>query len=205
MRATKNLGVYVHVPFCERKCWYCDFFSRVGTAEEIEEFVRSLEVSGPEGYVVRTIYFGGGTPSLLSAEQVGRILGKIRVAFEIAEDAEVTIECNPNSVTKKKLKGYRRIGVNRVSIGAQSFDDGVLRELGRLHNARQAVAAVEAARGAGFENISIDLIHSVQAGANLRVPHEVLAAVSHVSAYCLTPERLPEDESVRQQKIMEKQ
>jgi oxygen-independent coproporphyrinogen-3 oxidase len=157
-------GVYVHVPFCRTKCTYCSFLS--GDYDEaiagryLAALTREIEVvGGLDGRPrVDTVYFGGGTPSLLPAHELVALLGSVRAAFEVAPSAEITVEMNPGTLTPEKLDAYRAAGVNRASVGVQSFDDAELRSIGRVHDAADARAAVATLRAAGFDNVSLDLI-----------------------------------------------
>lgn len=155
-------GIYLHIPFCAAICNYCNFTRGVLDAAVKRRYVDALVeeiASAPEaGAAIDTIFFGGGTPSVLDADEVARILGACRRAFEVAEGAEVTLEANPEGVSVPRLDGYRKAGVNRLSFGVQSFHDAELARLGRLHTADRARAAVAEARAAGFDNISLDLM-----------------------------------------------
>jgi oxygen-independent coproporphyrinogen-3 oxidase len=164
------LGLYVHIPFCSAICNYCNFnrglFDPVLKARYVDALVREIRTVGeaaswtgtaqPEP--ADTLYFGGGTPSLLEAAEVGRLIGACRDAFEIAPDSEITLEANPESVDTERLAGFREAGVNRLSIGVQSFREAELRRLSRLHTAARARGAVADARAAGFDNVSLDLM-----------------------------------------------
>lgn len=182
MRAENTRGIYIHTPFCMSKCPYCDFYSipvgiavasgalgKAGASGLIEDFVKALEkeiaaYGARKEYTdkpVESVYFGGGTPCLLSEVQFEKIMEALGKGFEIMPDAEISMEVNPAAVTTDKLRGFRRLGLNRLSIGAQSFDEAVLRILGRLHNAGQIAETVEAARQAGLENISLDLMFGI--------------------------------------------
>ena len=156
------LGLYVHIPFCAAICNYCNFNRGLLDAalkqRYIDALITEIERAAEPGTPVDTIYFGGGTPSLLSAAEVARILDACRRSFEIARDSELTLEANPETVSLELLSGYRAAGVNRLSFGVQSFDDGELRRLGRLHSADTARRAVALARTAGFDNVSLDLM-----------------------------------------------
>src|SRR5262245_65046504 len=161
-----ELGLYVHVPFCAKRCGYCSFNTAPledgAMARYLEALEREIELLGAIAWSPRvrlaTVFLGGGTPSLLSADEMAAVLGWVRARFALATDAEVTVECNPESVTRDKLAGYRAAGVNRLSLGVQSLDDSILPRLGRLHDARGARAAFEAARAAGFHNLSVHLM-----------------------------------------------
>ena len=192
-------GLYIHFPFCLRKCLYCDFNSTADAGVSHEEYVglllREMELRRPalpEAVQAPTLYFGGGTPSLMAPEQVGRLVQSAARLFALEADAEVTLEANPGTLTAEKLAGYRAAGVNRLSLGIQSFEDRLLATLGRVHTAGEALAAFEESRRAGFDNISIDLMHSLP-GQSLAQWREALGraielAPEHVSAYALSVE-----------------
>ena len=195
-KAPRNLGLYIHIPFCRTKCLYCDFCSFVSRDEQQREayvgaLLREIEARGTKDYSVDTVYFGGGTPSLLSAEQIGRILGEIKESFNVSPDAEITLECNPMTVSDgdKYFKELRALGVNRLSLGVQTAIDGELKLIGRRHSFEEAKATFFEARGAGFENISVDLMlgipsqtfDSLRASAN----QVIKLAAEHISIYSL--------------------
>jgi oxygen-independent coproporphyrinogen-3 oxidase len=192
-------ALYIHFPFCLKKCLYCDFNSLAGSPLKAEEYVAGLlremalragELSEPA--CAPTLYFGGGTPSLMDPTLVGRIIDSAAKLYHLDNDAEITLEANPGTLTRERLAGYRSAGVNRLSLGVQSFDDRQLGLLGRVHSAGQALAAYALARDAGFSNISIDLIHSLPGesadmwGAELR--KTLALQPEHISAYALTLE-----------------
>lgn len=191
-------GLYLHIPFCERKCVYCSFYS-VETLESKERFLRALvreidmradalsaDAEAPEVY--STIFFGGGTPSLLSPEELGQIVAALRRRFVIAPDVEFTMEANPGALTKEWLEGYRVLGVNRMSFGVQSFHDDELKFLSRIHTADEARASIRAAREV-FDNVSLDLIFALPGQSVARWRENLREAVAletvHVSAYSL--------------------
>lgn len=193
------IGVYVHIPFCASRCLYCDFNSiadgsppearyAAAVAKEIAAIAQSEQLSRP----ATSIYIGGGTPSLLSTKAVDRILNAIKTVFTSVPPVEITIEVNPNSATLEKLQGYKDAGVNRLSLGVQSTDDLILKRLGRPHSAKDALAAYDAGRKAGFENIGVDLILGVPGqtieGLKGCVKQIIALAPEHVSTYCLTIE-----------------
>jgi oxygen-independent coproporphyrinogen III oxidase len=192
-------GLYIHFPFCVKKCLYCDFNSAPSTSDVHDDYVVLLlkemalrEKALPERASAPTLYLGGGTPSLMSPSLVGAIVDAAASRFGLEPDAEVTLEANPGTLTPEKLAGYRAAGVNRISLGIQSFEDRLLARLGRVHSAREAVEAFESARRAGFDNISIDLMHSLP-GQSVAQWREALArgielAPEHVSAYGLSVE-----------------
>ena len=157
-------GIYIHIPFCKSRCSYCDFATGLYQTELAERYVQALIVDLQTTRVdellrgVDTIYFGGGTPSMLSPNQLERILASVRSRFQIDPEAEVTIEINPGSVTKTKLKQFRGLGINRASFGAQTFNDADLARLGRSHDSSDTLRTFEYLRDSGFDNISFDLI-----------------------------------------------
>ena len=155
-------GLYVHIPFCSSRCSYCDFATGLYQSELAERYVAALieEIrrSPHSGVNVDTVYFGGGTPSLLAPAQLDRILATLSEQFEIDAASEVTLEINPGSVTREKLEAFRNLGINRASFGAQTFDDRELAKLGRSHSAADALKTFADLRDAGFTNLSFDLI-----------------------------------------------
>src|SRR5262249_20609629 len=192
-------GIYVHWPFCLSKCPYCDFNSHVRDAASDEaRFLRAFTTelattaARAPGRTVSTIFFGGGTPSLMQPATVGAILDAIAGHWPIAPDVEVTLEANPTSVEAARFRGYRAAGVNRVSLGVQALDDTALKELGRLHSAREALAAVDVAR-ANFARFSFDLIYARPGQTPDAWAAELKAALAqageHLSLYQLTIEQ----------------
>jgi oxygen-independent coproporphyrinogen-3 oxidase len=158
---TTPLGLYLHVPFCTALCPYCTFPRGLYDASLARRYVAALAEEirrAGDGSLVDTIYFGGGTPSLLAPDEVACLLETCREAFRVAPEAEITLEANPDTLDLTRLAGYRAAGVNRLSVGAQSFRDEELQRLGRQHTAARTVAAVQAAREAGFDNLNVDLI-----------------------------------------------
>ncbi len=195
---TEGFGVYLHWPFCLSKCPYCDFNSHVRHAAIDEtRFVRAFEaeiastVARAPGRTVTSIFFGGGTPSLMQPATVGAILDAVGKHWTVAPDAEVTLEANPTSVEATRFAGYRAAGVNRVSLGVQALDDGSLKSLGRLHTAREALDAVAIARSA-FGRYSFDLIYARPGQTTAMWAAELQQAISeaaeHLSLYQLTIE-----------------
>ena len=164
----EKLGLYIHIPFCRSKCDYCDFYSLAGRGEGCMDayqkaLIAHMAESGPltKGWQVDTVYFGGGTPSLFGAKRLKAVLAAAARRFDLAKDAEITVECNPDSVDRRSLAALRRAGVNRLSMGMQSADDEQLKSLGRPHTFQQTREAVAAARAAKFTNISLDLIYGL--------------------------------------------
>jgi oxygen-independent coproporphyrinogen III oxidase len=192
----KITAAYLHFPFCVRKCPYCDFVSFENCLEKRGEYtdalIKEIEQTEKSGTALQTIYMGGGTPSLFSPDQIRRILTALEERFGIRNNAEITIEANPGTVDLKSLSGYRKAGVNRISIGVQSFSDPLLCTLGRIHSGEQARKAIEAAKSAGFSNISCDLMTGLP-GQSLEDAEESLRilleyGVPHISFYALTLE-----------------
>ena len=191
----KDLGLYIHIPFCVKKCAYCDFLSWSGNKEQREEYVRALEQeilsykNFAEDYQVSTLYFGGGTPSVLEGEQMERIMKAIRQTFQIEKKAEITLEMNPGTALREKLDLYRRLGINRLSMGIQSVKNENLKLLGRIHTYEDFLESYHMARDAGFDNISGDLISSLpgQTLAEWKEELEILmeTPLEHISVYQL--------------------
>ena len=191
-------GIYVHIPFCKQKCSYCDFHFSTTFQKYRAEMIDAIsqEISYRKSYlsnqVIETIYFGGGTPSLLTQEEFESILSTIYKNFEVAEKVEFTVEANPDDINEHNLKDWKEIGVNRLSIGLQSFREEDLRWMNRAHNSTEALNCVSLAQKAGFDNLSVDLIYGLP---NLstedwmkNIQHVIDMNVPHVSAYCLTVE-----------------
>lgn len=191
----KELELYVHIPFCVRKCAYCDFLSAPADTQERTLYIDALteEIRARKNdfnaYRVSTIFLGGGTPSILEGDDSARIFRALQENFDISDDAEITMEVNPGTVTEEKAASWRKSGVNRLSIGLQSADDRELKMLGRIHTYREFLDTWKIVREAGFENINVDLI-SATPGQNLRSWSETLRKAAdlgpeHISAYSL--------------------
>ena len=194
----QTLGLYIHIPFCRSKCQYCDFYSLSGREDRMDEYQKALLAhlaeSAPlaKAYTVDTIYFGGGTPSFYGDKRLIELLKTIKKLFCVDKNAEITLEANPDSVDLKMLKHLRRAGFNRISLGVQSADDAQLANLGRPHTFAQAQQAVEWARKAKFDNLSLDLIYGLP-GQNQESWHNTVEQVlalepEHISAYGLKVE-----------------
>jgi len=190
-------GIYIHIPFCKQACHYCDFHFSTNLdirAQMVDAIAQeaTIQQSYLKGEVIQTVYFGGGTPSLLSQEEIHQLLATFRKNFTILPDAEISLEANPDDLTPLKLNALFDVGVNRLSIGIQSFDNRVLQFLNRSHDASSAVASVEHARLAGFKNISIDLIYAIPDQSESvwkQNIHQALALhPEHISSYSLTIE-----------------
>lgn len=190
-------GIYLHIPFCKQACHYCDFHFSTNLevrTELIQAMLREIELQRHylEGEPVRTIYFGGGTPSLLRAEEIRLLLESIHKFFQVDGDAEVTLESNPDDLTLPILQAFKKAGINRLSIGIQSFEDTVLKFLNRAHDTKAAVECIEQARTAGFNNISMDLIYAIPGqdmdGWKKNLEKAIELNPEHLSAYSLTIE-----------------
>lgn len=226
-RTQKVAGIYIHVPFCIRKCPYCDFYStdNLGQIEGYtwaitrEAEARAYEL---EGYTIQSIYLGGGTPSLLTPTQLKRMMEPLRKHYEVLPDAEVTIECNPGDLSSASLEAYLSCGINRFSLGAQSFQPHLLKQLGRRHTAEDTFRMYGYLRELGVENISLDLIYGIP-GESLEDLEEDLNTLleldpEHISTYHLifeegtpftrqlergTLKELPEEESVEMTRLVQ--
>ena len=194
----KELELYVHIPFCVRKCAYCDFLSAPADTQERTLYIDALteEIRARKNdfnaYRVSTIFLGGGTPSILEDDDSARIFRALQENFDISDDAEITMEVNPGTVTEEKAASWRKSGVNRLSIGLQSADDRELKMLGRIHTYREFLDTWKIVREAGFENVNVDLISAIP-GQNLRSWSETLRKAAdlgpeHISAYSLIVE-----------------
>jgi len=192
-------GIYIHIPFCESKCGYCDFFS-ITEFSHISKFLsvleKEIEIYSREidkKEVFDTIYIGGGTPSVLSPKQINNILDLLNKKFRIIENSEITIEVNPGTVNKSTLTEFKKAGINRLSIGVQSFTDNELKFLERIHNAKQSIESVQFAKKAKFDNISIDLIYALPnqllSDWELTMRRTIKIFPEHISAYNLTIEK----------------
>ncbi|MEM7258464.1 MAG: radical SAM family heme chaperone HemW [Pseudomonadota bacterium] len=213
------LSLYVHFPWCVRKCPYCDFNShnapqQIPEQQYLDALIADLERHAPDiwGRPVETIFIGGGTPSLLSESGFDYLLSRIRALVRLEPEAEITLEANPGTVDQARFQAYRQAGANRLSIGVQSFDDQQLKTLGRIHGSAEAIGACEAAVVAGFDNFNIDLMHGLPAQTLQSAGNDVSTAISlnptHISYYQLTlepntlfaakPPVLPDDDALWQ-------
>ncbi len=191
-----NLSLYIHVPFCRRKCNYCDFYSSPATSGEVSSYAKALcnqiFTSPAKGETIATVYFGGGTPSLLSERDFISIASALQESFDLSSCKEFTVECNPESVTPSLAETWARHGVDRISMGVQTFSDRQLRILGRLHTKDRAVEAYGELRTAGFQNISLDLMAALpgQTEEELKDDLQQMIALSpeHLSVYLLKVE-----------------
>ena len=209
----QRLGIYIHIPFCVQKCRYCDFTSYAGKSEEFKNrYIKCLlkqvkqlaegpnsETAGSldglsvlKDRIVDSVFFGGGTPSLLSPGQLGEIMMALRTHFDLTDDCEITMEANPGTVTLETLRGYRALGINRLSFGVQSMEPEILKTLGRIHSAEDAAESVRLARIAGFKNLNLDLMFGIP-GQSLDQWKSTLRKITalkpeHISFYSLQVE-----------------
>lgn len=193
MSETEHPGIYVHVPFCRRKCPYCDFYSITDCTlldPWLEALLGEVRMICGAARPVDTIHIGGGTPSVLDGRRLGRLVEGLCKGFDVAGNAEVAMEVNPGTVSLARLRKYRQAGVNRLNIGVQAFNDETLRFLGRIHSGREAAAAIRQAQEAGFENIGLDLLFAVPGQSKADWELELETALgfcpSHLSCYQLT-------------------
>ncbi|MDH3309430.1 MAG: radical SAM family heme chaperone HemW [Gammaproteobacteria bacterium] len=216
------LSLYVHIPWCVRKCPYCDFNSHearqeIPEREYIDALLRDLEQDLPRvwGRPVYSIFIGGGTPSLFSPESIDRLLSGLRARLPLDQNIEITLEANPGTFELDRFKGFRAAGINRLSIGIQSFDETKLKALGRIHGREEALRAAEAARAAGFDNFNLDLMFGLPQQSVEEALADIRRAIelepSHLSVYQLTiepntlfhahPPKLPDDDSIGEMQI----
>lgn len=216
MASLPPLGLYIHLPWCERKCPYCDFNSHETQTLPETEYIAALiedlrhDRAYLEGREISSVFIGGGTPSLFSAPAIGELLRHVRDTVPLDDDAEITLEANPGSAETEKFAGFYQAGVNRLSVGVQSLNDDQLQALGRIHNAEQAHRALAAVRDAGFSNFNIDLMHGLPGQSVEAALQDLEQALgykpSHLSWYQLTiepntqfahrPPTLPEEDTL---------
>ena len=192
----KEIGAYIHIPFCKHKCSYCDFVSFAGKDDLIQQYIKCLKdeirIKKNNDYLVKTIYIGGGTPSYISAKSIKDILNVIREKFKIDDNAEITIEINPGTVDEEKMQTYIEAGINRISVGLQSANDVLLKEIDRIHNFEQFLETIRIAKSVGFSNINADVmiglpnqtIYDVEDTINLLLKENL----QHISVYSLIVE-----------------
>ncbi len=195
-----ELGIYIHIPFCKRKCFYCDFVSYADQCDQVESYIqevsKEMEQYDLSGYHVTTIYIGGGTPSLIDEKYIKRLLEELKIKLANNptkfEEIEITIEINPGTITKQKLEQYKKSGVNRISIGLQSTNDNLLKEIGRIHNYQAFLEAYQLVQETGFENINIDIMIGLpnQTIQDIKKTLEEIKKLNpnHVSVYSLIVE-----------------
>lgn len=190
-------GIYIHIPYCKRKCHYCDFFISTNLSTK-NDFIQALlkEIDLRKMYLpqknISSVYFGGGTPSLLDSSEINKIMDKITAHFSVSSDAEITLEANPDDLNENYLSQLKNTAVNRLSIGVQSFSDSDLKYMNRIHNSKDSESAIKRAQDKGFVNLSIDLIYALPGMSNLKWLQQLETTerleIPHFSAYCLTVE-----------------
>ena len=207
----KELGIYIHIPFCKSKCYYCDFISYTNKENYIEEYIKNiieeLEQYDLSNYNITTIYIGGGTPSFINEKYIVQLLRNLKTKLSNNqtnfENMEITIEINPGTITKNKIEQYKKAGINRVSIGLQSTDNDLLKQIGRIHTYEEFLEAYEIIKEAGFENINIDLMIGLpnQTIQMLKTTLEEIKKLNpaHISVYSLIVE-----ENTKIEKMIEK-
>lgn len=203
----KEIGLYVHIPFCKQKCYYCDFVSFAGQEQMEEKYVNALKKEiekyalenkvmskhniEPE-FIIKTIYIGGGTPSYINEKYIVEIINKIRQNFKVKEEAEITIEVNPGTVNLEKLATYKKCGINRLSIGLQAVQDTLLKKIGRIHTYSDFLDTYKNARNVGFANINVDLMINLPLQTVKDVEESVKEIIKlkpeHISVYSLIVE-----------------
>lgn len=194
----KELGIYVHIPFCVQKCFYCDFISFANKKEMIKDYIEALkkeieyvgaDLVSAQNSAITTIYIGGGTPSFIDSKYIVDVIGAIKSNYQVSQDAEITIEINPGTVTKEKLEDYIKCGINRASIGLQSTDNKLLNEIGRIHTYEQFLNTYEMVRNVGFKNVNVDLMLALP-NQTIEILEDSLKKVitinpEHISVYSL--------------------
>lgn len=191
---TKPIGVYIHIPFCRKRCAYCDFYTAMLHSDMCEKYISRLEAEiyrwgDSIGRPADTVYFGGGTPSVLGEKALSRLLGAVKKAFKVKEEAEITLEVNPEDASEEFFATVRKAGFNRLSIGVQSLSNSVLKTLGRRHSSEDSLRAYECARKAGFDNISLDLMLGLpdqSTNESVRTAEKIVVlGPEHISCYML--------------------
>lgn len=196
----KKLGIYIHIPFCKQKCNYCDFYSINWNDESEDKYIeailkeiRSYKDKLNGDYTADTVFFGGGTPTIVKPENLSKIIEALSEVVEIDKHSEISMEANPNTLTSEKLKKYKEIGINRLSIGIQSLNNEILKKIGRIHNSLEALEAIDRAKNIGFENINADIMFNIP-GQDLKDIEGTLSktierGVKHISFYSLKLEK----------------
>ncbi len=207
MLKIKELGIYIHIPFCKQKCYYCDFISYANKEDSIAEYVEALkkeikQEANKQEYEITTIYIGGGTPSILDAKYIKEIIDTIKENYKIAEKPEITIEINPGTVNKEKLQIYKKTGINRISIGLQSTNNKLLKQIGRIHTFEEFLTCYQLARKVGIKNINVDLMLGLPNQTLQDLEESINTVISlnpeHISLYSLIVEK-----NTKMQKMIE--
>lgn len=193
-----KMGIYIHIPFCVKKCDYCDFLSAPAGEETrkryVEALIKEIRLSQKkmQDYIVDTVFVGGGTPSILEGEDIARVLGELKDSCRFDDNCEITIECNPGTLTKEKLESYKKAGINRLSIGLQTADDNELKSIGRIHTWKEFQDNYLLAREVGFSNINVDLMSSLPGQTSKSYENTIRKVLNlkpeHISAYSLIVE-----------------
>lgn len=218
----EEFGIYVHIPFCKKKCYYCDFVSFECKENEIEKYIDAIikeinqkEVIEKENQIIKnfvgkkvtTIYIGGGTPSLIDSKYIVEILNAIKLKYEVVENVEITIEVNPGTVTEEKLIDYKNAGINRISIGLQSAEDRILKLIGRIHTYEQFLNTYNLAKKVGFKNINVDLMLAIPTQTEKELIDSIIKVVNlnptHISLYSLILEENTKLEELIESKELE--
>ena len=189
----KEIGLYIHIPYCKRKCFYCDFISFSGKEDTIKKYVEAIKKDISDckytGFNIGTIYIGGGTPSFIDPQYISEIIAKVREKFIVTQNAEITIEVNPGTVTREKLMDYKKAGINRLSIGLQSTDNDTLKRIGRIHSYEDFVETYDMAREIGFDNINVDFMIALPGEDEWSVAIQISEIINlkpeHISCYSL--------------------
>lgn len=193
----KRIGIYVHIPFCKKKCNYCDFYSVSHDKKTEDKYIEALlsEINSynSTNYLVDTIFIGGGTPTIIDPLSIKKTIQMINNTFAVDETAEISMEANPNSLTNEKLSIYKEAGINRLSIGIQSLNDDILKKIGRLHDKEQAIDAIERAKKIGFDNINVDIMFNIPDQTNKDIEDTlnriIQQNINHISFYSLKLEK----------------
>lgn len=205
----KELGIYIHIPFCKRKCYYCDFISYANKEEKIQEYIESLqkeiEIESKknkyEEYEITTIYLGGGTPSFIDSSYIEKVIKTIKQNYKLSENIEITIEVNPGTINEEKIEKYKEIGVNRISIGLQTTRDNLLKQIGRIHTYEEFLKCYQVVQKTGINNINVDLMLGLP-NQTIEILKESLKEVinlkpNHISLYSL----ILEENTVLEKKV----
>lgn len=209
-----KLGIYVHIPFCKQKCYYCDFVSYSKNEDKVERYIEALKkeikeeskIIDKEKYIIDTIYIGGGTPSFIDETCISEIIYEIRQNYNIEKEAEITIEVNPGTVNEEKLKKYNEIGINRLSIGLQSTNNELLKQIGRIHTYEEFINTYNLARKIGFKNINVDLMLGLPNQTLKDIENSIERVINlkpeHISFYSLIIEENTPIEKMIEQKVL---
>ena len=195
----KKLGIYIHIPFCVKKCGYCDFYSvkwdEISESKYIKSAINEIKSYSElqDKFIVDTIYIGGGTPSIVNPKNLDNMINVIKSIFTVEENAEISMEANPNTLNKENLNDYSSIGINRLSIGIQSLNDDILKRIGRIHNSKEALEAIEKAKQCGFANINADVMFNIPGQTiddiNNTISKLIKKDIKHISFYSLKLEK----------------